>query len=330
MPDLTTGYLGLTLRSPLVASASPATGDMEGIRRLADAGIAAVVLPSLFEEQILHEELELDSRLDAGADSSAEAAGYFPELDSYNTGPDRYLHLVEMAKDAVAIPVIASLNAVTAGSWVRYAHLLQSAGADALELNLYQVAADATLPGDEVERRLLDLVREVRSAIDIPLAVKIGPFYSAVAHFAGQLVEAGADGLVLFNRFYQPDLDLDSLTVAPRLTLSTPAELRLPLRWIAILAGKLHASLAATTGIHTGRDAAKALLVGADVTMMASALLQNGAGHVQEVEAELVAWMEAAEYVSVSQLRGSVSHGSVPDPSAFERQGYLRTLASWR
>jgi dihydroorotate dehydrogenase (fumarate) len=330
MPDLATTYLGLRLRNPLVASASPATGSLDRIRRLADAGIAAVVLPSLFEEQIIHEELELQRRLDAGAGSSPEASGYFPELDSYNTGPDRYLHLVETAKDAVAIPVIASLNAVTMGSWVRYAHLLQSAGADALELNLYLVAADITVAGAEVERRLLDLVREVRSAVDVPLAVKIGPFYSAVGHFATRLVAAGADGLVLFNRFYQPDLDLDALTVAPHLTLSTPAELRLPLRWIAILAGQFDASLAATTGIHSGRDAAKALLVGADVAMMASALLKNGPQHVEQVEAELIAWMEEADYASVTQLRGSVSHGSVPDPAAFERLGYLETLASWR
>lgn len=330
MPDLTTTYLGLRLRSPLVASASPATGTLDGIRRLADAGIAAVVLPSLFEEQILHEELELHRRLDAGADSTPEASGYFPELDSYNTGPDRYLHLVELAKDAVGIPVMASLNAVTMGSWVRYAHLLQSAGADGLELNLYLVAADITVSGADVERQLLELVREVRSAIDIPLAVKIGPFYSAVAHFAMRLVAAGADGLVLFNRFYQPDLDLDALTVAPHLTLSSPSELRLPLRWIGILAGQVEASIAATTGIHSGHDAAKALLVGADVAMMASALLKNGAAHVEQVEAELTSWMEEAEYTSVAQLRGSVSHGAVPDPTAFERLGYLETLASWR
>jgi dihydroorotate dehydrogenase (fumarate) len=330
MPDLTTQYLGLTLRSPLVASASPATGEVERIRRLADAGIAAVVLPSLFEEQMIHDELELEYRLEAGAECSAEAIGYFPELDTYNTGPDRYLHLVELAKDAVSIPVFASLNAVSAGSWVRYAHLVQSAGADALELNLYQVAADAGVTAVEIERRLLDLVREVRSAIDIPLAVKIGPFYSAVAHFATELVDAGADGLVLFNRFYQPDLDLDTLAVTPHLTLSTSAELRLPLRWIGILSGNVRASLAATTGIHTGRDVVKALLVGADVAMMASALLEHGAAHVRAVEAELVSWMEAGEYTSVAQLRGSVSHGSVPDPSAFERLGYLRTLATWR
>ncbi len=330
MPDLSTTYLGLRLRSPLVASASPATGSVDGIRRLADAGIAAVVLPSLFEEQIVHEELELQRRLDAGIDCSGEASGYFPELDTYNTGPDRYLHLVETAKDAVSIPVMASLNAVTMGSWVRYAHLLQSAGADALELNLYLVAADVSIAGAEVERQLLELVREVRSAIDIPLAVKIGPYFSAVAHFATRLVAAGADGLVLFNRFYQPDLNLDELTVAPHLTLSTPNELRLPLRWIAILAGKIQASLAATTGIHSGRDAAKALLVGADVTMMASALLKNGPNHVQQVEAELLAWMEESDYSSVRQLRGSVSHGAVPDPTAFERLGYLETLSSWR
>ena len=330
MPDLTTTYLGLRLRSPLVASASPATGSVDSIRRLADAGIAAVVLPSLFEEQIVHEEVELQRRLDAGAESSSEASGYFPELDSYNTGPDRYLHLVELAKDAVSIPVIASLNAVTMGSWVRYAHLLQSAGADAIELNLYLVAADVTVAGAEVERRLLELVREVRSAIDVPLAVKIGPFYSAVAHFATRLVAAGADGLVLFNRFYQPDLDLDALTVAPHLTLSTSAELRLPLRWIGILAGHVDASMAATTGIHSGQDAAKALLVGADVAMMASAILKNGPEHVRRVETELVSWMEEAEYSSVRQLRGSVSHGAVPDPTAFERLGYLETLASWR
>jgi dihydroorotate dehydrogenase (fumarate) len=333
MTDLRTTYLGLPLRSPLVASAGPHTGTLAGMRELAEAGVAAIVLPSLFEEQIVHDALSVHGALEAGAGTTAEApGGWFPELRDYNTGPDRYLTLLEEAKEAVAVPVIASLNATTSGGWVRYARLLEQAGADALELNVYVVAADPTRTGAEVEAAYLELVADVRSVLSIPLAVKLSPFFSSFAHMAAAVVDAGADGLVLFNRFYQPDVDVDTLAVMPTLQLSTSAEGRLPVRWIAILRDQLgdRASLAATTGVHTAADAAKALLVGADVTMMTSAVLRNGPHHVADVEADLCTWMVEHGYDSVSQLRGSVSHGVAEDPSAFERATYVRTLTSYR
>ena len=328
-PDLRTRYLGLELRSPLVASASPLTGVVDNLRALDRAGAGAVVLPSLFEEQLTADALAVDRAL-ATADSFPEAVGgLFPDLESYNTGPERYLDLVARAKAAVSLPVIASLNGTTPGGWTRYAGLLQDAGADALELNLYAVAADPAEDGAAVERRYLELVASVRRVVRIPLAVKVSPFFSAFGAMARSLVHAGADGLVLFNRFYQPDIDLDALAVVPRLTLSTPDELRLPLRWIAILRGRVEASLAATTGVHGAPEAAKALLAGADVAMMTSALLRHGPEHLGRVRDELVAWMAEREYDSVEQLTGSLSQGLVPDPDAYERAGYVRTLASF-
>jgi dihydroorotate dehydrogenase (fumarate) len=328
-PDLRTSYLGLELRSPLVASASPLTGELDGLRRLQDAGAAAAVLPSLFEEQLTHDQIELDRLLETTSDHVGEAQSYFPELQDYNTGPWSYLKRIEQAKGAVVIPVIASLNGVTPGGWVRHASRMQDAGADALELNLYGVATDPRVGAAELEARYLELVAAVRAAVAVPLAVKLSPFFTALANMAVRIVEAGADGLVLFNRFYQPDLDLDTLDVVPRLVLSSSEELRLPLRWIAILRGQVGGSLAATTGVHTGLDAAKVLLAGADVAMMTSALLRHGPGHVRTVERELLTILAERDYDSVGQLRGSMSRSAMPDPAGFERANYMRTLMSW-
>jgi dihydroorotate dehydrogenase (fumarate) len=331
MTALHTLYLGLELSSPIVASAGPATGDLETAVRLEEAGAGAIVLPSLFEEEILHEEVELNRALDTGSDQFPEASSYFPAVETFETASDRCVHYLGQAKKHLTVPVIASLNGATAGGWVRYARILEDAGADALELNLYRVAADPHRSAAEVEDGDLALVGAVRSAITIPLAVKLSPYYSALANLAGRLVDAGADGLVLFNRFYQPDLDLETLDVVPRVELSSPSELRLPLRWLAILRPLLprRVSLAASTGIHSGSDVAKALLVGADVAMMTSAVLRHGPERMMDVEGDLRAWMASHDYESVAQLRGSVSQATTSDPAAFERANYLRTLHSW-
>jgi dihydroorotate dehydrogenase (fumarate) len=327
--DLTTTYLGLSLRSPLVASSGPLTARVDSLRALEQAGIAAVVLPSLFEEQVEHEDVESLRLGLLGADSNPEATSYFPDLGDHESVVDRYLRHVEEAKKALSVPVVASLNGETAGGWVRYARLLERAGADALELNLYGIAADIDLTGREVEDDQVELVALVKESISIPLAVKIGPFYTALAHQAARIVGAGADGLVLFNRFYQPDIDPQTRKVVPALVLSSSAELRLPLRWTAILSGRVEASLALTTGVHTGADAARCLLAGADVAMMTSALLKNGPEHVATVERELVAWAVESGFESVAQLRGSVSQRHVADPSAFERANYMATLTGF-
>jgi dihydroorotate dehydrogenase (fumarate) len=324
--DLTTTYLGLTLRSPLVASSGPLTARIDSLRALEQAGIAAVVLPSLFEEQVEYEDMEADRLSDFATDSNPEASGYFPDLGEYESIADRYVRHLEEAKKALSIPVVASLNGVTGGGWVRYARLLERAGADALELNLYGVAADMNVTGREVEDGQVELVDLVKSSLSIPLAVKIGPYYSALGHQAARIIEAGADGLVLFNRFYQPDIDPRTRKVAPALELSSSAELRLPLRWTAILSGRVEASLAVTTGVHTGDDVARCLLAGADVAMMTSALLVNGPEHVAAVERELVAWAAESGFESVAQLKGSVSQRHVADPSAFERANYMAAL----
>jgi len=328
-PDLGTTYLGLALRSPVVASPSPMTGDLDTLRRLDAAGVGAVVLPSLFEEQLVHDQLAIDEMLETGAGTSPEAGGYFPELDDYNTGSDRYLRLLESACTALEVPVVASLNAVTAGSWVHYAHLLQNAGASALELNLYYLSADPDRTAADVESAYLDLIALVASAVDIPVAVKLGPYVTALANLAGRIEAAGAGGLVLFNRFYQPDLDLEDLDVRPRMVLSTPDDLRLPLRWIAILRPQLRCSLAATSGVHGPEDVLRVLLAGADVAMMASALLRRGPSHVAEVLTGVERWMADHEYESVEQLKGSVSHAAVADPTAYERSLYLQTILSY-
>ena len=331
MSRLATSYLGLELRSPLVASAGPLTRLPESALRLQESGAAAIVLPSLFEEEVVNEEVELGRALEQGAENFAEALDYFPAVDTFESTADRYLATVTRMKEQLEVPVIASLNATSGGGWVRYARLIEEAGADALELNLYRLAADPARRGSDMEAGDLEVIRSVRESTGLALAVKISPYYSAFANFALAAVEAGANGLVLFNRFYQPDLDPDAREVLPRLELSQPWELRLPLRWIAILRSHLsgRASLAASSGIGTGMDAAKALLVGADVAMMTSAVLRHGRGHFATVEQELVQWMDANEYTSVSQLRGSVSYAASDDPSAFERANYLKTLGSW-
>jgi dihydroorotate dehydrogenase (fumarate) len=331
MSRLATSYLGLELRTPLVASASPFTREPESALRMQESGASAIVLPSLFEEEVVHEEVELSQVLDQGSENFAEAVDYFPAMGVFESTADRYIAGIARMKESLDVPVIASLNATSSGGWVRYAKLMEEAGADALELNLYRLAADPARRGSDMEASDLEVVQRVRESTSIPLAVKLSPFYSALANFALAVVETGANGLVLFNRFYQPDLDADSREVLPRLELSQPWELRLPMRWIAILRSHLmgRASLAASSGITSGIDAAKALLVGADVAMMTSAVLRHGREHFATVERELVQWMDANEYTSVSELRGSVSYAASDDPSAFERANYLKTLHSW-
>ncbi len=329
--DLATRYLGLDLRSPIVASAAPHNADVATAMRLDRAGVGAIVLPSLFEEEIVAEEIGLERSLEQGTETFAEALGYFPAVASLSGAGDRYLTSLARIKSSVGVPVIASLNASTAGGWVHYAQRIEEAGADALELNLYRVAADPLRTSTEIEAGDLGLISAVRAAVTIPLAIKLSPYYSALANFAAAAARDGADGLVLFNRFYQPDLDLESLEVMPRLELSQPSEMRLPVRWIAILRPQLgpDISLAATSGIASGTDVAKALLVGADVAMMTSALLRHGPEHVARVEADLRAWMMEREYESVNQLRGSASAVTAEDPAAFERANYVRTMRSW-
>lgn len=328
-PNLRTRYLGMELTSPLVPSASPIGQRIDTLRALEDAGVGAIVLPSLFEEQIEHEELQVHGAYELGTDSYAEALTYLPDLEDYTTGSADYLRHLEACTRELSIPVIASLNGVSPGGWVGHARRLQEAGADALELNVYLIAADPDETSDAVEERYVRLVEAVRGEVTIPLAVKIGPFFSSVGHLAHRLVAAGADGLVLFNRFMQPDIDLDALTVDPTLHLSTSAELALPLRWIAILRDRVHASLALTTGVHTWRDAAKGLLVGADVVMTASALLREGPVAAGQMLEGLRAWMRDHEYTSVDQLRGSMSMVNVPNPVAYARANYARLVTSF-
>ncbi len=329
--DLTTRYLGFDLRSPIVASAAPQNGDPAHARRLEQAGVGAIVLPSLFEEEIEAEEVEFNRSLEQGTEHFAEALDYFPAVPEFAGAADRYLASLGAVKAAVGVPVIASLNARTAGGWISTARRIEESGADALELNLYHVPTDPDRTAAGVEAADLALIAAVRAAISIPLAVKFSPYYSAFAHLAAAATAAGADGLILFNRFYQPDLDLETLDVVPRLDLSEAWELRLPVRWIALLRPQLGSavSLAATSGIRAGTDVLKALLVGADVAMMTSAILRHGPDHVATVEAELRAWMTEHEYESVAQLRGSASSATAADPTAFERANYLATLRSW-
>ena len=329
--NLETSYLGLTLSSPLVVSASPLGRRVASLRRLEEAGAAAVVLPSLFEEQIEHDAYQVHAALESGAGIYQEAArGYLPEAaEGYSNGSERYLALLEEARAALQIPVIASLNGVSAGGWVEYARKMEETGASALELNVYFIAADADETGEQVERRYLDLVAAVREAVGIPLAVKVGPYFSSMANMARRLVEAGADGLVLFNRFYQPDIDLEDLKVRPNVELSTSAELRLPLRWIAILKGRVNASLAATTGVHTAADVLKLVMAGADVAMSASALLKQGPAWLTKVRGEMASWMEEHDYDSIEQMKGSLSQAASPDPAAFERANYMESLITY-
>ncbi len=327
--DLATSYLGLKLASPLVISACPLAESLDNLRRLEQAGAAAAVFPSLFEEQIEHEETELTRVFEFGTDSFAEALTYFPEQQDYHFGPRDYLEKIAAAKKAVSIPIIGSLNGVSHGGWTRYAKLIEEGGADALELNIYFVAADFDMTGDEVESQYLDLVSAVKQSVSIPLAVKLGPYFSAMASMARRLVAAGADGLVLFNRFIQPDIDLENLEALPKLVLSTPYELLVPLRWAAILHGRVQASLAVTGGIHDAQGMLKALLAGADVGMVASVLYKKGFDQIGTILKEMTAWMEEKEYESVEQLKGSMSRENCPDPSAFQRGNYMKALTTF-
>jgi len=327
--DPSTTYLGLRLKNPLVISACPLTAQIDQLRRLEEAGAAAAVLPSLFEEQIEHDAEEMIKVHEFGTDSFAEALTYFPEQQDYATGPEEYLETIARAKKAVDIPVIASLNGTSKGGWIRYAKMMQDAGADALELNIYFVAADADQTGPDVESQYLDLVAAVKKSISIPLAVKVGPYFSAMANMGVRLSQGGADGLVLFNRFFQPDIDLDTLETHPQLHLSSPSELLTPLRWIAILHGRVDASLAATGGIHDAAALLKVLLAGADVGMVASVVYQKGIAEVGKILAGMREWMEENEYDSVEQLKGSMSYANCSDPAAFQRGNYMKTLTSY-
>jgi len=327
--DLSTRYLGLALAHPIVASASPLTGALDSLQRLEAAGAAAVVLPSLFEEQIEHEEMSAYRLMLSGTELSPEASGFFPELRALATGSERALALVAEAKRALRVPVIASLNGYTTGGWTRIARQFEAAGADAIELNVYFLAASVEDTGAEVEARYLDLVRSVAGEVKIPVAVKVAPYFSAMANMALRLTEAGARGLVLFNRFLQPDIDLEELEVAPHLVLSTSDELRLALRWIAILRGRVPASLAATGGAHSAEDVLKLLLAGADCVMLASSLLKRGPGHLGTLVAGVRRWLADRDYTSVAQMKGSLSQQSCPDPDAFERANYMKALKSY-
>lgn len=330
MTDLSTTYLGLNLKNPLVASASPLSKNIDRARKLEEAGVSAIVMYSLFEEQIIHESLELDHYLTRGTDSFAEAMTYLPDGGTYSVGPEKYLNQVAGLKKALSIPVIGNLNGVSKGGWTKYAKQIQDAGADALELNLYYIPTDPDLTAQELENAQVELVAQVKSAISIPLAVKLSPFITALPNFAHRIVEAGANGLVLFNRFYQPDFDLNELKIVPSLDLSTSAELRLPLRWISILHGKINADFALTSGVHTANDVLKSMMAGAKVAMMASNLLRNGEQVIPSMLTELEAWMKEREYVSIKQMQGSMSQKSVKEPAAFERANYMNVLNSFR
>ena len=329
MADLTTSYLGLSLKNPLVASASPLSKQVSTARQLEDAGVACIVMYSLFEEQIIQEGLKLDRDLSRGAEAFNEATTFLPDYGTYSIGPETYLDHLSKIKKAVDIPVIGSLNGVSDGGWVEYAKKIEAAGADALELNLYTLPTDPDMTSAELEDSYIKLVSDVRRQISIPLAVKLSPFYTSLPNFARRLAGAGADGLVLFNRFYQPDYDLEELNVVPNLVLSNSHELRLPLRWIAMLYGRVAVDFALTSGVHTAEDVVKSLMAGANVAMTASALLQKGTARASEILNDLVTWMEEHEYTSVSQMIGSMSQQSVADPAAFERANYMMVLGSY-
>jgi len=328
--DLTTTYMGLSLKNPIVPSASPLSHTLEGMKRLEDAGASAIVMYSLFEEQIVHESKEFDHYMQYGTESFAESLSYFPEAEEYNLGPEEYIELIHKAKRALKIPIIGSLNGISAGGWTDYAKKIEEAGADALELNVYYIPTDARHTSEEVEQRYIDILKAVKGTVTIPVAMKLSPFFSSMANMAARLEAAGANGLVLFNRFYQPDIDLDALEVRPNVILSSPQAMRLPLRWIAVLYGRVRTSFAATSGVHSAQDVIKLLMAGADVTMMCSALLKHGPGHIRQVLEDVNQWMLDHEYVSVSQMKGSMSQKSVANPEAFERANYMRTLQSYR
>lgn len=329
MVDLTTTYLGMKLKNPLVASPSPLSEKVENIKKLEQAGIAAVIMYSLFEEQIIHESLELDHFLNRGTETYAESLTYFPNIGKYTLAPDKYIQAVEKTKRAVNIPVLGSLNGVSTGGWIEYAHKIQDAGADGLELNLYYLPTDANLTSGQLEDNYIKLVGDIRASVKIPLAVKLAPYFTALPNFARRLVDAGANSLVLFNRFYQPDFDLENLEVVPNLVLSNSNELRLPLRWIAILYGKVKADLALTSGVHTHEDAIKAIMAGANVAMSTSAILDHGVSVIPQILSGMETWMVEHEYESVKQMIGSMSQGAVAEPAAFERANYMKVLNSF-
>ena len=327
--DLSTSYLGKRLKNPLVPSASPLSRQVDTIKQMEDAGAGAVVMHSLFEEQLSKEGVRLDHYLDYGTQSFAEAVTYFPEAEEYHVGPEQYLENIRGAKEATDLPIIGSLNGISPGGWMRYAQQIEQAGADALELNVYYIPTNPGMIGQEVEERYVDIVRTVKENVSVPLAVKLSPYFSAIANMAHRLSGAGADALVLFNRFYQPDFDLDNLEVIPNLQLSRSYDLRLPLRWIAILYKRVAVDFALTSGVHTFEDVLKGMMAGSSVTMLASELLENGIGRITEILDAMQAWMEEKEYVSVEQMQGSMSQQSVTEPSAFERANYMKVLQSW-
>lgn len=329
--DLNTTYMGMQLKSPLVVgAAAPLTEDIDNIKRMADAGAAAVVLHSIFEEQIRQERLELHHHLQYGTQSFAEALTYFPEPEIFHVGLSEYLNHISKAKKTVDIPIIGSLNGSSMGGWVEFAQQIQEAGADALELNIYSIPTDFDASGAEIEQKYIDILRAVKSEVTIPVAIKISPFFSNTANMAKRLVEAGADGLVLFNRFYQPDIDIEELEVTSNLLLSSPQDMRLPMRWIAILYGRLDVSFAATGGVQKGHDAIKMVMAGASIIEIVGSLLRHGVGHLKDIENEMVHWMEEHEYQSIEQMRGSMSQLNSPDPSAFERAQYMKAVQTYR
>jgi dihydroorotate dehydrogenase (fumarate) len=328
--DLSTKYLGMNLRNPLVPSASPLSDNVDNIKRMEDAGASAIVLHSLFEEQITREREALAHHLEHGTESFAESLTYLPATVPFRVGPEGYLNKIRKARESVAIPIIASLNGISIGGWVDYARKMQEAGANALELNVYMIPTDPARSAAEIEQTYLDILKAVKSVVSIPVAMKLSPYFSSMAGMARRLDEAGADALVLFNRFYQPDVDLEALEIRPNVLLSTPQALRLPLRWIAILYGRVKADLAATSGVHSGHDVLKVLLAGANVAQLCSVLLQNGIGQIRKIEKEMTEWMGAHEYESVAQLRGSMSQKNCADPSAFERAQYMQAVLTYK
>jgi dihydroorotate dehydrogenase (fumarate) len=329
MPDLSTNYLGLNLKNPIVASASPLSKKVDTVKRLEDAGIAAVVMYSLFEEQIVNASKSLDFFLSHGTESFAEALTYFPNLEHYNVGPEEYLELIAKIKKSVKIPVIGSLNGISSGGWVEYAKKIEDAGADALELNIYFVPTDPDVSAVDLEQAYVDLVTDVRKQVRIPLAAKLSPFFTSLPNFANRLVKAGVTGLVLFNRFLQPDMDIETLEVVPSLNLSTSVELRLPLRWTAILYGRVKTDLALTGGVHTSEDVIKAMMAGANVTMIASELIKHGIDRVPQLLNGVNEWMVNFEYESIKQMQGSMSQRAVAEPAAFERANYMKALTTF-
>ncbi len=328
--DISTNYLGFKLTSPIVPSAGPLSQEISNIKAMEDSGAGAVVLYSIFEEQIENEQLEFYHHTEMHTESHPEALTYLPTNMNYRMGPEEYLEHIRKAKESVDIPIIASLNGKSLGGWVEYAKKIEQAGADAMELNIYKLASDLNNSGTEVEQTYIDIVKAVRKEVNIPIAVKLGPFFSSIAWMADQLDKAGANGLVLFNRFYQPDIDLEKLEVTPNVILSTPMEMRLPLRWIAILYGRINADLAATSGVYTEKDVIKMIMAGAKVTQMLSGLLKFGIGHIEDVKTQLIYWMEVNEYESLDQMRGSMSYVNVPDPGQFERANYMKVLNSYK